>query len=66
MLMQHQSKHETEQLHRHKDDFVMHSEDDATKDITEAFPSMRHHAASVIPITDLEVEKHAIQVTEVC
>ena len=65
MLMQHQSKHETEQLHRHKDDFGTHSEDDTSKDITEAFPSMRHHAASVIPITELEVEKHAIQVTEV-
>lgn len=65
MLMQHQSKHETEQLRRHKDDFVVHSEDDASKDITEAYPSMRHHATSVIPVTDLEVEKHAIQVTEV-
>jgi hypothetical protein len=65
MLMQHQSKHETEQLRRHKDDFGLHSEDDASKDVTEAFSSMRHHAAPVIPITDLEVEKHAIQVTEV-
>jgi hypothetical protein len=65
MLMQHQSKRETEQLHRHKDDFGLHSEDDASKDITEAFPSMRHHEACVIPVTDLEVEKHAIQVTEV-
>ncbi|CAM0876005.1 unnamed protein product [Alopecurus aequalis] len=73
MLMQHQSKHETEQLRRHKEDYGMlhkedygtHSEDDTSKDITDAFPSVRHHAASVIPITDLEVEKHAIQVTEV-
>jgi hypothetical protein len=65
MLMQHQSKRESEQLRRHKDDFGLHSEDDASKDITEAFPSLRHHEASVIPVTDLEVEKHAIQVTEV-
>ncbi|KAM0841545.1 hypothetical protein ACQ4PT_058970 [Festuca glaucescens] len=65
MLMQHQSKHEPEQLRRHKDDFGLHSEDDSSKDVTEAFSSMRHHAAPVIPITDLEVEKHAIQVTEV-
>uniref|UniRef100_A0ACD5WAN4 Uncharacterized protein n=1 Tax=Avena sativa TaxID=4498 RepID=A0ACD5WAN4_AVESA len=65
MLMQHQSKHETEQLRLHKDDFGVHSEDDNSKDITEAYSSMRHHAASVIPVTDLEVEKHAIQVTEV-
>ncbi|KAM0926172.1 hypothetical protein ACQ4PT_003742 [Festuca glaucescens] len=65
MLMQHQSKHETGQLRCHKDDFGLHSEDDASKDVTEAFSSLRHHAASVIPITDLEVEKHAIQVTEV-
>ncbi|KAF7044033.1 hypothetical protein CFC21_053312 [Triticum aestivum] len=66
MLMQHQSKqHATEQLRRHKDDFGTHSEDDSSKDVMEAFPSVRQHAASFTPITDFEIEKHPIQVNEV-
>uniref|UniRef100_A0A453HA04 BSD domain-containing protein n=1 Tax=Aegilops tauschii subsp. strangulata TaxID=200361 RepID=A0A453HA04_AEGTS len=61
-----QSKqHATEQLRRHKDDFGTHSEDDSSKDVMEAFPSVRQHAASITPITDFEIEKHPIQGTEV-
>lgn len=63
--MQHQSKQETKQLRCHKDGYGTHSEEDVSKDVIDVFPSMRQHAASFIPITDFEIEKHPIQVTEV-
>uniref|UniRef100_A0A0A9FZD3 BSD domain-containing protein n=1 Tax=Arundo donax TaxID=35708 RepID=A0A0A9FZD3_ARUDO len=68
MLMQrlhYQSKLETEQLCHHKHDRGFLSEEDTLKDSTEAFPSMRQEAATVVPLTEFEIDKHTIQVTEV-
>lgn len=63
--LQYQSKLETEQLGHHKDDLGVQLREDTLKDGTEAFPFMRREAASVMPITEIEIEKHPIQVTEV-
>ncbi|XP_066379569.1 uncharacterized protein [Miscanthus floridulus] len=63
--LQYQSKLETEQLGHHKDDLGVQLRGDTLKDATEAFPFMRREAASVMPITEIEIEKHPIQVTEV-
>ncbi|XP_062212291.1 uncharacterized protein LOC133913224 [Phragmites australis] len=68
MLMQRlqcQSKLETEQLCHNKDDLGVQSGEDTLKARTEAFPSARQEAASVVPITEFEIEKHPIHVTEV-
>lgn len=68
MLMQRlqfQSKLETEQLGHHKDDLGVQFREDTMKDGTEAFPFMRPEAASVMPVTEIEIDKHPIQVTEV-
>lgn len=63
--LQYQSKLETEHLGHHKDDLGVQLRGDTLKDATEAFPFTRWEAASVMPITEIEIEKHPIQVTEV-
>ncbi|KAL6636976.1 hypothetical protein ACP70R_024548 [Stipagrostis hirtigluma subsp. patula] len=63
--LQYQSKLETEQLCHPKDDMRVHLKKDTVKYSTDAFPSMRHEAASVVPIPEFETEKHPIHVTEV-
>ncbi|CAL4927116.1 unnamed protein product [Urochloa decumbens] len=63
--LQYQSKLETEQLGHHKDDLRVKLQEDTFKDGREAFPFMRQETASVMPITEIEIEKHPIQVTEV-
>ncbi|CAN6281544.1 unnamed protein product [Urochloa humidicola] len=63
--LQYQSKLETEQLSHHKDDLGVQLREDTLKAGTKAFPFMRQEAASVMPITEIEIEKHPIQVTEV-
>ncbi|CAD6341485.1 unnamed protein product [Miscanthus lutarioriparius] len=63
--LQYQSKLETEQLDHHKDDHGVQLREDTLKDGTKAFPFMRREAASVMPITEIEIEKHPIHVTEV-
>jgi len=68
MLMQHlqyQSKLDSEQLGHHKDDLGVQFRGDTLKDGTEAFPFVRQETASYMPITEIEIEKHPIQVTEV-
>lgn len=63
--LQYQSKLETEQLGHHRDDLGVQLREDALKDGTEAFPFVRQETASVMPITEIEIEKHPIHVTEV-
>ncbi|KAJ1293768.1 hypothetical protein BS78_01G094100 [Paspalum vaginatum] len=63
--LQYQSKLETEQLGHHKDDLGVQLREVTLKDGTEAFSFMRQEAASVMSITEIEIEKHPIQVTEV-
>lgn len=63
--LQYQSKLETEQLGHHKGDHGVQLREDTLKDATEAFPFMRREAVSVMPITEIEIEKHPIHVTEV-
>ncbi|TVU45253.1 hypothetical protein EJB05_04734, partial [Eragrostis curvula] len=63
--LQYQSKLETEQLYHHKDDRGVQSGEVTLKDSREAFLSVRHETASVVPIPEFETEKHPIQVTEV-
>jgi hypothetical protein len=69
MLMQQlqcHSKLETEQLGHHKGDRGVQSREFILKDTsTEAFLPLRQEAVSVVPIPELETEKHPIQVTEV-
>ncbi|OEL34490.1 hypothetical protein BAE44_0004497 [Dichanthelium oligosanthes] len=68
MLMQRlqfQSKLETEQIGHHKDDLGLRLREDTLRDGTEGFPFVQQEIASVMPITEIEVEKHPIQVTEV-
>jgi len=64
--LQYQSKLESEQLGHHKDDLgVQFRREDTLKDGTEAFPFVRQETASYMPIAEIEIEKHPIQVTEV-
>ncbi|CAN6286953.1 unnamed protein product [Urochloa humidicola] len=63
--LQYQSKLETEQRGHHKDDLRVQLQEDTFKDGRDAFPFMRRDTASVMPVTEIEIEKHPIQVTEV-
>nr|CAB3493373.1 unnamed protein product [Digitaria exilis] len=60
--LQNQSKLETEQLGHRKDDLGVQLREDTFR---EASPFVRQEVASVMPITEIEIEKHPIQVTEV-